>query len=114
MFKFDWLELCGYVIPYTFQSLDSYSPSVKSPYFFLFFVILPVLDLYALMYTKKHSVEEERIREKEVGFLILLDLFFCVYWIEHYSILKFMSRALSHYYYVKILLTTLTIWLSSE
>ena len=113
--KFDWLELCEYLLPSMLGLLRVFilhTLHSNMPYFFLLYVGLPVLDIYAPKYTKNHSVEEQRVREKDTRFLIPLYVYFCVHWIEYYSILNFMDYAISHFSYANIFLTVFSIWVS--
>ena len=114
--KFDWLELGGYMIPtfldlfrvWTLSSLKS-----AESFFFLIYVIFPLLELYGPKYSKNHSDNEQRIREKDNRFLIPLYMFFVLHWVETYYIFEFMTYAFQNYSYLRCALTILIVWISS-
>ena len=116
LLKFDWIELAGYAAPSFLVLLHSWTLySLRSclPYFFLIHVIFTLIDLYAPKYTKNHTENEQRLRERDPRFLIPLYTFFVAHWIQTYFIFDFMSYAFSHFSYLKIVLTILVIWLTS-
>ena len=62
--KFDWLELLGYTCPtylVLFRAWTLWALKTNLIYFFLIYIIFPILELYAPKYSKNHSDKEQRL-----------------------------------------------------
>ena len=113
--RFDWLELAGYMSQscmILFHAWTLYTFKTQVPYFFLVFVLLPLIDIYVPHYLRNHSDNEQRKREKDARFLIPLYALFFANWVELYFVLDFMDFVFHHFSYPKIVLTFLMIWLT--